>query len=286
MLRLWLLISFLLCPVLHVAAQSGDSDSTSRPRRLPQLQFAEETVIVDQAARADGQRFTWRSGKNIPLPLTPGAVMRVAMDASLTTKKMDEGQSVARTLQLRAPIENPNQGKYADRDFLVEAVISGHGSGFKQRALLKIEPKQMLVEVRATDYIVIGTVNNHYILLKPGKWRLDFVCSLKQVVTPDGETWGLAGESEATGIKGNRFGTEQSSHGGGEDLLGGVNYFNPAGPIIYGVAQLRNLGKVLVHRPNITLPAGTDLYFRIENLRGTYLGPSTPKVPMEADEPE
>jgi hypothetical protein len=283
MLRFCILMGLLFCAVIDIAAQSEDSSVMSRPRRTPQLQVAEETVIIDQPARADGQSFIWRSGKNISLPLTPGAVLRVGLDASLTTKKMDE-QSVGRTLQLRAPIENPNQGKYADRDFLVESIISGHQSGFKQRSLLKIEPKQMLVEVRSTDYIVIGRINNEYIVLKPGKWRFDLTCSLKQVVTPDGETWSLAGDSEAVGIKGNTFGTENRSQGG-EDLYGGFSYFNPAGPIIYGVAQLRNLGRVLIHRPNITLPAGTDLYFRIEQLRATYIGPSTPKVPMEADGP-
>lgn len=282
MLRSCVLITLLFCAVIDIAAQA--EDATSRPRRMPQLHIAEDSVIIDQPARADGQRLIWRSGKNISLPLTPEAVLRVGLDASLTTKKLNEGQTVGRTLQLRAPIENPNQGKYADRDFLVESKISGRHSGFKQRALLMIEPQQILVEIRSTDYIVIGRVKNEYIVLKPGRWRFDLTCSLKQVVTPDGETWSLAGGSEAVGIKGDRFGTENRSLGG-EDLYGGFSYFNPAGPIIYGVAQLRNLGRVLIHRPNITLPAGTDIYFRIEHLRATYIGPSTPKVPMEAEEP-
>jgi len=284
MLRLSIIISLVFCAVIDIAAQSDDSTLTTRPRRLPQLQVVEESLIIDQPARADGQRFIWRSGKNISLPLTPGAVLRVGLDASLTTKKLDEGQSIGRTLQLRAPIENPNQGKYADRDFLVESVISGRHSGVKQRSLLKIEPKQILVEVRSTDYIVIGRVNNEYIVLKPGRWRFDLTCSLKQVVTPEGETWSLAGDSEAVGIKGDKFGTENRSQGG-DDLYGGLPYFTPAGPILYGVAQLRTLGRVLIHRPNMTLPVGTDLYFRIDQLRATYIGPSTPKVPMEAEEP-
>jgi hypothetical protein len=282
MLRILILNSLLICSVIDVAAQS-ESQVSTRPRRIPQLQVVEKTVIVDEPARAGADSITWRSGNNIPLPLTPGAVLRIGLDASLPTKKMKDGQLVGRTLPLRAPIENPNQGKYADRDFLVEAIISGHSSGFKRRSLLKIEPKQILVEVRSTDYIVIGRENDQYVVLKPGKWRLDLRCSLSQVVTPDGETWSLAGDSEAVAIKGDKFGTEGRLESG-PDLFGGfLNLFH-AGPIIYGASQLRELGIAIVKRPNIGLPAGTDLYFTIEQLTGTYLGPSTPKVPMEAIE--
>lgn len=245
--------------------------------KRPRLQPAEAVKPKDELARAENQYVIYRSGENVPVPLTPGATLRLSLDAGISTGRMKEGVIVTRLLTVRAPLQTPYKGIYADKDYLVETEFSGQHSGFKDRAILMIAPKQFQVEVGPGDYLIVGKLNDTYVALKPGKWRFDLQCSLRQVVTPDGETWTARDNSETNGMHGQRFGRERKEPGY-DDMYNGLPYF-PHGELAFGISQLKGLWKFLVHRPNIVLSTTTDLYFYVDRMTATYIGPPAPTGP-------
>lgn len=259
-------------------AQSRQEDGSAQTNEVrPHLRNGETAKTRDEFARADEGYVIFRSGEKISLPLTPGAPLRLALDAGISTSRMNEGVTITRLLPIRTAFETPYQGIYAEKDYLVETQFSGRHSGFKNRSILMINPKQFQVEVGPTDYLVVGKLDDFYIVLKPGKWRFDLECSLKQVVTPEGETWTARNNQESNEIRGQRFGREAKVQNG-EDLYSGLAYF-PRGELAYGISQLKGLWRFLVHRPNLVLPTMTDLYFQVDRMTATYLGPSVPTGP-------
>jgi hypothetical protein len=256
------------------APYQSDDASVRKPR--PRLTSVEVARVKDELARAGNDYIILRSGQDILLPITPGAPLRLSLDSGISTNKMKDGVRVTRLLPLKSPLETRYQGIYGDRDYLVLTEFSGRNSGFKDRSLLLINPMQFQVEVRPTDYVVIDILDGKYVVLKPGKWRFTLRCSLKQVVTPTGQTWTAPTNSETDGIKGDKFGREHREEIY-EDYSGLTSF--PRGEIAFGIAQLKGLWRYLLHRPNIELPAATDLYFTLNQISVTYIGPLLPTDP-------
>jgi hypothetical protein len=270
-------LSLFSMPALAQAQIGRQTKPTLSPRPAPpRLGTADSANIRDEVARAGDQYVIYRSGANIPVPLTPGAVLRLGLDAALSTSKLKEGQIVPRLLALRTPLQNPFNVAYAEKDILVETEFSGRASGFKNRSILLIRPRRFQIEVGPTEYKVVGMVDNLYVALKPGKWRFDLECSLTQVVSPEGDTWTVRGDSETGALVGRRVGSDGKPQF--NDVFDPLVYL-PHGTFIYAVTQLKRLFMALIHRPNMTLPVSTDVYFRVNRLTATYVGPSVPSEP-------
>lgn len=278
--------SFVLAAVLLLLAASyaGAQNTSGQPgsayqnmEARPRLRSKTTAKIRDEVARAGDQYVIYRSGEDVLLPLTRGAVLRLGLDAHLSTGKLKKGVTFTRLLEIRAPLQNPFNAIYADKGTQVETEFSGNSSGFKNRAVLLISPTQIQVEVGPADYKVIDTQDGFYVVLKPGKWRFDLNCSLTQVVSPDGEMWTASAQSETDGIVGKKFGRE-----GREQF-----YPDPLNPlasipqlaVVYPYVELKGVLKMLIHRPNIILPGESDVYFHVNKMTGTYLGPSAPTGP-------
>jgi hypothetical protein len=255
--------------------QQGNPDQNYRLR--PRLRTVEGARVKDELARAGDQYVIYRSGESIPVPLTPGAVLRLGLDSGLNTGKLKEGRALTRLLEIRAPLQSPFNATYADKGTPVETEFSGQSSGFKDRAILIISPKQFQIEVGPTDYKVIGTLDGSYVVLKPGKWRFDLECSLTQVVSPDGTMWTASTQSETGGIVGKRFGREGNEQFYSDPLAPLASI--PQAAIIYPYLELKSLFKILIHRPNIILPGESDIYLHVDRMTATYLGPSLPTQP-------
>jgi hypothetical protein len=244
----------------------------------PRLRFEPAAAkITDEVARAGNQYLIFRSGENVPLLLTRGAVLRLGLDSHLNTGKFKEGVPFTRILEVRAPLQSRFNAMYAEKGTSVETLFSGRSSGFKNRAILVIIPMQFQIEVGPTDYKVIDSVNGSYVALKPGKWRLELQCSLTHIVSPDGEMWTASTQSETEGILGNHWGREgrEQFYPDPFSPLAGVPGIN----MIYPIIELKGLFKMLIHRPNIIVPSESDIYFQVNRMTGTYLGPSVPTDP-------
>jgi len=246
---------------------------TTRPR----LRSEPAAKIKDEIARAGDQYVIFRSGENIALPLTHGAMLKLVLDSHLRTDKLKEDVTFIRVLEVRAPLQSPLNTLYADKGTLVETIFSGRSAGFKKRAVLMIIPIQFLIEAGPTDYKVIDRLNNSYVVLKPGKWRIELRCSLTQIVSPDGEMWTASAQSESDRIVGEWWGND-----GKEQFY--PDPFSPLSTIpridvFYPFIELKGLFKRLIKRPNIVLPSESDIYFHVNRMTGTYLGPSIPTEP-------
>ena len=110
--------------------------------------------------------------------------------------------------------------------------------------------------------------------LKAGIWELTLTTSIKQIVTPDGQSWTKKDSDEDNLIRNRRFGIERSVQQRA-DLLNGVSSL-PGGAVVYAASRFENLFRFLTHRPNMTLPPGTALYFRLDAVHATYIGPVLP----------
>src|SRR6185295_10190124 len=97
-------------------------------------------------------------------------------------------------------------GRYADRDTPILTYISGHSGGPKSRAWIQLEPTRIKLSVGPTDYIVFDTKDNRPMYLKPGIWELNLDTSIKQIATPDGQSWTRRDNDEENKITNGRFG--------------------------------------------------------------------------------
>jgi len=262
-----------------VSAQSPASEAgpaQNVPTR-PRLRSETDAKITDEVARVGDQFVIFRSGENVLIPLTGGALLKLGLDAHLSTGKLKEGVTLTRILEIRAPILSPFNAIYADKGMQVETVFFGRSSGFKTRAVLAIIPTQLQVEIGPTDYKVLEKLNGTYVALKPGKWRFDLQCSLTHVVSPEGDTWVVGPNSETDSIEGKAWGRDGREPYYPDPFapLVGVPYLGRFSPFV----ELKGLVKMIFHRPNITLPTESDIYFHINRMTGTYLGPSIPTNP-------
>ena len=185
------------------------------------------------------------------------------------------GVEMTRDLPLRSPIQTRYGQLYSVKDVLVTTNISGYASGFKKQAMLVVEPKQLQIDV--DSYIQIGEKDGYRIFLKPGKWALKLHCSIQAIENPEGRSWYAKRASESV-VKGEKFGREHKPPSA-DDPYSGLLYINPYGTVLYGISQVKGLFGFVFHRPNITLPATTELHFRIEQVEATYLSRPVPKGP-------
>jgi hypothetical protein len=249
---------------------------TNRPREVqPKLQ-TDQTKLECENAEAEGLIVTRCSGENLRLQLAPNTPLHLTLDSFLLTRGLKDA-TLMRTLVLQSPIESRYLGKYAERDTAVLTQITGHESGFKKRAWLEIQPRHLKLYVSATDYVAFAMKNGQPLYLKPGIWDIYLDCSIKQIVTPDGQAWTRKDDAESNVIKNDRFGLERPTQPL-SDMLTGIASF-PGGPTIYAISQLKDLWKFLTHRPNMSLPTGTDFYFTIDGLSATYISPLAPLGP-------
>jgi hypothetical protein len=257
---------------------SAQSD-VSRPRLAqPQLRSAQSKLDCEDA-EADGYAFVRCAGENILLQISPDTPLHLVLDSYLLTQGL-KNTTLTRSLVLQSPVESRYWGKYAERETPILTQITGHSSDLKDRAWLEIEPRRIKLYVGPTDYIAFAIKDEHPIYLKPGLWELNLDCSIKQIVTPDGQSWTRQDDAEVNIVKNGRFGLDRNSQPVG-DLFTGVSSF-PGGAMVYSVTQLRDLWKFLTHRPNMTLPTGTDLYFQINGIKANYVSPLPPTSPAIA----
>jgi hypothetical protein len=188
-----------------------------------------------------------------------------------------EGIEMYRLLPLKSPIHTGSNQVIAQANMYVETRISGHKAGFKDRAVLVVEPQSIQMNVPAETYIEIGEENGRRVFLAPGKWTLKLHCSIVAIEHPDGRSWYAKREHEGI-VKGPKFGFERKSFSG-EDQYSGLLYLNPYGAIAYGFSQVRGLVGFVFKRPNIKLPERTELHYRIERIEATYISRPLPKGP-------
>lgn len=276
MKRFLILIAASIFVVSTTLAQSPRTLPQSQPsigRQRPQLQQATPGNYKDELAKADDRYFYYRSGFGISLPQTEGSPLLLGLDSSLSTNGM-VGVVLHRNLPVRAPIQTPNVDLYSVKDALVETRIMGHESGVKNQAILIVEP--YLLEVEVNSLIDIGEKDGLRVYLKPGKWKFQLSCSLESIEVPDGGSWKAKRNSESV-IKGGKYKFQGSSS---SDHFSGLLYIQPFGTVAYGLSQLGGLVGFFFHRPDIKLPATTELHFRIESMEATYVAPPAPKGPV------
>ena len=269
-----LLLTTSMVSAQHPTSEAGPAQNV--PTR-PRLRSEINAKITDEVVRAGDQFVIFRSGENVLIPLTPAALLKLGLDAHFSTNKLKEGVIITRILEIRAPIFSPFNAIYADKGMQVETVFFGRSSGFKTRAVLAIVPMQLQVEIGPGDYKVIEKLNGTYVALKPGKWRFYLQCSLTQVVSPEGDTWVVGPHSETDSIEGKAWGRDgrETYYPDPFAPLVGVPFVGRFSPFV----ELKGLVKMIFHRPNITLPTESDIYFHINRMTGTYLGPSIPTNP-------
>jgi len=259
---------FIILVLEFVATAQSTETTLLRPRRAELQRQSPRTVLDCDEAESEGLSIVLCSGDNIRLQVTPGALLHLTLDAYLRTRGMKVG-ALTRALPLHSPIQGKLGSKYSDRETLVETEITGHGGGIKAPAWLSIEPRRLILNVGPTDYIVFATKEQRAVYLKPGVWELELDCTIKQIVTPDGATWTAAVNAESNVIKNSKFGLDSQTQPP-QTMFDGVTSL-PGGVVIYSITQLKDLWSFIIHRPDMTLPTGTDLYFHINNITATYI---------------
>ena len=174
---------------------------------------------------------------------------------------------------MRADILTRYGDKLAVKDYLVETRITGHKSGFKSRAVLMIEPR--IIQFKSTTPVLIGaTPQGTPLFLKPGVWSLQLHCTI-QAIEAENMHWYASDDKESIVVKGKRFGSSDSSSNFADPYYD-LQYVSPFGPLAYSMSKLGKFVGLLLRRPNIELPATTQIFFRIDRIEATYLAPLQP----------
>jgi hypothetical protein len=245
----------------------------------PRLIQGPESATYDEQFTADGEIFYFRSGKNIILPTIRGTALKLGLDSSLATDGMT-GVEMSRNLPLRSPILSPYGQLYSDRDKLIVTRITGHKAGTLKKAVLVVEPK--ILQITVENYIQIGEKNGRRIFLKPGKWRLEITSTIRAIENAEGKSW-YAKSAEKNEVVGPNFGfNKKQSY---DDRFDGLLYLNPYGAIAYGFTKVGSLLGFLFKRPNIRLPASSELHFNIEQIEATYISDLIPVTPATKAKP-
>lgn len=273
MKKILLFVAIILALTAHARAQSG------RQSAPPTLGIEESPVVNDEMRISrGGQRYYIRSGSHITLPLTPEGLLQLSLPFPFSTAGMD-GRSESRPLPLQFEILGPYGFKYSPPGGNVITLFTGHKSGFKNRATLVIEPQSLQVVIRNVDYVKVGEKDGYPIYLKPGRWTYELKCTFVSMVDPEGHVIHAPRDSEGL-VRGKWVGRERGSHGSssyGEFLP----YFDPVGPTVnFFISQFGHVFS-LFHRPNISVPAGTQLNFQINGLKATYTAEAPPAEPID-----
>ncbi|HZS46012.1 MAG TPA: hypothetical protein VFC63_12985 [Blastocatellia bacterium] len=250
----------------------------SQSNRTPQLREVRSSQ-TDELYVADGEVFYYRSGENISLPLFEGNSLRLGLDSSLSTDGM-VGNKMIRYLPLKSDIQSPYGQSYSTKDTVIETSISGYKSGLKNQAALVIDPQTIVVNVGAEDYLQIGIKDGHRVFLKPGRWTLRLRCSPQSIENPEGRSW-YAKNGDEPVIRGPKFGSEHKNPNVNADPYSGFLYINQVGTVLYGITQFSGLFAIVFHRPNIRLPATTELFYRINEARACFVADAKPKGPAQ-----
>ncbi len=279
-MRYLLAIAILIVSALAGSAQESRprlaNNSSPEPAR-PQLKVAASPEYTDEVYLWGSENVYLRTGKDIHVPLTDSPSLEAGLNSPLSTKGMT-GATLNRGLIMRSDILTRYGDKLAVKDAVVEARISGHKSGFKNRAALVVEPRT--VELRLTSPVQISTAENgDRIFLKPGTWLLRLHCTI-QSVEAENMHWYPSNDNESLVIKGKKFGAGTSGQNAFADPYVDLQYINPFGAFAYSMTKIGKLAGLLFRRPNIDLPPSTQLFFRIDRIEATYLAP-----PMSADNP-
>jgi hypothetical protein len=273
MKKMLLFAAITLALTATIRAQSG------RQAIPPRLRVEESAIIQDEfRVSRSGQKYYLRSGSHIPLPVTAEGVVQLGITSPFSTAGMD-GRSEYRLLPLQLEILGPLGFRYSPAGGNVATVFTGHKSGFKNRATLLIEPKSLQVVIRNVDYVKVGDKDGYPVYLKPGRWTYELTCIFVSMVDPEGHVIHAPKDPEAP-IVGRRVGRDQPSRGsGGYSTF--FPYIDPLGSV--GNFIISQFGNVfgLLHRPNISIPTGTQLNFQITRLEATYTSEAPPAEPID-----
>jgi hypothetical protein len=270
------MLHFVAITLALTATAWAQSDRRPLP---PRLEVAVPASTQDEfRISPSGRRYYLRTGSRISLPLTPEGVLQLSIPSPFSTAGMD-GRSEYRLLPLQLEIVGALGFKYSPPGGNVATVFTGHKSGIKNRASLLIEPKRLQVVIRNVDYVKVAVKDGYPVYLKPGRWTYELSCSFVSMVDPDGHVIHAPKNSEAP-ITGKWVGRDRGSRTSG-NYGSYIPYVEPVGPMInFAISQVGNLFGLL-HRPNISIPAGTQLNFQITNLEATYTSEQPPTEPID-----
>lgn len=276
------LITVLLLSVITVVGQQSTSLSDERfnANQLPRLRQVVTADFTDVPYRWGSETVYFRTGNNIPIPLSDSPSMQLGLDTALSTRGMKDA-TINRGFVMRLDILTKYGDRLATKDSIVETRVSGHASGFKDRALLIIEPRT--VELKVLMPIQVGTgKNGERVFLKPGTWLLRFHCTI-QSLESENFHWYARDDSESLMVQGRTFGTSGSNYATA-DPYADLQYINPYGALAYSFSRVGKLALLLFHRPNIDLPVNTQIFFRMDRVEATFLTeplPSDTPVPIK-----
>jgi hypothetical protein len=267
-----------------VASATGQAQSLQGGRVIGEekpaarLRSAAKPEFADEAWQVEGADIIYRSGVNIPLPLTEESMLRASLtNTPLTTEKMDPNLIYYRTLNLQSQIRSqyggllPAKDLDAARSVEVQAKISGRSAHFRKGALMFIDPQTLQIEVGPTDYIKIGERDNRPVYLKPGVWRLR-LHTLIQSVDADGFAWKAGTDPEGIIRKPKTSTSNRPSLP--DEAITPLAFLNP---VVYEIVQLGNLVRGIFHKSNFTVPVMAELNFRATAIEATFVSPPAPK---------
>lgn len=274
-MRFLIVIIFLISTFVTVPAQSSREQRAGVPVNEvlpPTLQTAPLQRYTDELYVWGTQKVFLRSGQNIQIPLSDSPSLQMGLEAPLSTKGMSN-TTINRLLTMRVDILTKYGDKLAVKDAMVETRITGQSAGFKRRALLMIEPRT--IQFKSITPILVGiAADGKPIYLKPGVWLLRLHCTI-QSIEAENMHWYPSDDTESVTVKGKRFGSS-SAQNSYSDPYQDLQYINPLGPFLYSMTKIGKFVALLIRRPNIDLPASTQLFFRIDRIEATYLAPIPP----------
>jgi hypothetical protein len=278
-----LTIMFLItgCTAVFVSAQSDPlrlPATVERVKSPPVLTQSGQSQTNDERATSDGKDTFWlRSGKNISLPLTPGATLQTVLTTPLSTKGMRADVEMYRQLLVKTSVITEYGSQLIPKEAMIETRITGHSAKMIDSAALLIEPQRVFVEI--AGYLPVGIApDGETIYLKPGKWELTVHATFRSLQSPDGQVSMYSKSDSESIIKGKKFGKEPRLNQSSGEYFDGLLYLNPYGSIAYGLTKVGKLLGFILRRPNIVLPQLTEVFFQIERIDATYLMPAVPKL--------